>query len=213
MVKYSCYVILFILTLTMLSVQLGFSQQSEGQNESLWMVSGSSRILVEGSSNVNEFQCVTLHYEGEDILRKKPIHKQNKWELTGAIEMQVKSFDCESRMMTNDLREILKEGDYPKISINLLSLMIPGQLQNPQKVKGKVAITLAGTSRIFEMAWTLFPENPKKLRLAGTHDFTFSQFNLDPPTKMMGMIKVKDEITVDLNLLMEFHSYKISGND
>nr|MBS0036609.1 YceI family protein [Saprospiraceae bacterium] len=196
------YLILFIL---FAFPQMTFSQYEGNTSESYWEVKATSKVLVEGKSNVNEFQCVTLNYEGEDQL-KKSYHSQSKnWNLTGSIDMKVKSFDCENRIMTRDLRETLRAEVHPTISIELLQFLLPEHPRPSEKITGRAKITLAGNSRTFNITWTLFKEGDT-MRMLGTHDFKFSDFNLDPPTKMMGMIQVRDDITVDIDLTMEMIS-------
>lgn len=189
---------------------IGFNQKAMNI-ESLWTVAGTSKVMVEGSSNVNEFQCVTLNYEGADELKKFFREENGDRILTGAVEMKVRSFDCENRMMTRDLRETLKEQVYPNITIELQSLRIPESASKQQRVTGRAKVTIAGTSQELDMNWTLVRENVSTMRLLGTHDFSFTQFNIDPPTKMMGMIRVKDEIKVDFDLVMEMKESHFYG--
>jgi hypothetical protein len=178
--------------------------------ESVWTVSGTSRVLVEGQSNVNEFQCVTLHYEGKDKLEKRIDPNTRNRFLTGSIEMKVRSFDCENRMMTRDLRETLKEDLYPTISIELISLRLPEKLERSQKVRGEAEITIAGNTRVLDLTWTLSMPDRDKMRLSGNRELKFSQFGLEAPTKMMGMIRVRDELFVDFDLLMEMDERRVN---
>ncbi len=175
---------------------------AQGSDYSVWEVSTASKVVVEGASNVNEFQCATAHYRGSDLLRKTFLPASSTWRLTGKIEMEVRSFDCENRMMTRDLRHTLKADDYPRITIEILSLEIPENPVSGQKVSGKADITLAGNSRTFDIRWTLVLEDDR-MRLMGKQNFKFTQFDLDPPTKMMGMIQVKNDIVVDFDLSMQ----------
>jgi hypothetical protein len=186
-----------------------FAQSSD---YSIWEVSGSSKVIVEGASNVNEFQCATANYRGTDLLRKSSLPGISSYRLSGKIEMEVRSFDCENRMMTRDLRETLKAEEYPKITIELLSLIIPENPVNGQKVSGKADITLAGNSRTFDITWTLILDRDF-MRLKGTQDFKFTQFNLNPPSKMMGMVQVKNDIVVDFDLSMQLIASTESSSD
>lgn len=176
----------------------------DSDKASLWKVSASSNIKVHGQSNVNEFQCVTIHYKGDDKLIKKRNGFYNLNELIGTISMDVHSFDCENRIMTRDLRETMEADAYPNISISILSLLIPEVIErNGQFLKGKAEITIAGNSQLVDLNWRVIPENDQKIRLLSTRDFSFTQFGLTPPTKMMGMIRVKDKLQVDIDLAIE----------
>lgn len=190
---------------------LAFSPEGiQTDKETLWRVSASSNIKVSGESNVNEFECVTLHYKGDDMLIKRKNGSYDLNELIGSIEMKVHSFDCENRIMTRDLRETLKAEDYPNITIKIISLLIPEDMNSSgQLLKGKAEITLAGTTELVELNWRVIPENGHKIRLLSSREFTFTQFGIKPPSKMMGMIQVKDQLLVDIDFAIE----KLSSAD
>lgn len=172
--------------------------------DSIWRVSASSNIKVTGESNVNEFECVTLNYKGEDRLIKKDNGFYNLNELIGTISMQVHSFDCESRMMTRDLRETLKADAYPQINITIVSLFIPQNINaKGQLIEGEAEITIAGCTQKVGLNWRVIPESNNKIRLLSSKDFSFTQFGIKPPSKMMGMIQVKDELLVDIDFTLE----------
>ncbi len=171
--------------------------------EAKWKVSGTSRVVVEGQSNVNEFKCVTIRYEGDDVLTQRNDNASGKRILEGSINMKVKSFDCENRIMTRDLRETLKEDAYPEITVDVVSIALPEKDGKNHKVDGEAEITLAGETRLMDFTWEVSYPNSKKIRLSGNREIRFSQFNIEPPTKMMGMIRVKDTLMVDFDLVLD----------
>ncbi len=170
---------------------------------SFWRVVSSSNILIEGSSNVNSFKCAMVRYNGADQLLKQQVRQGEHWDITGAVTMKVARFDCENNMMTRDFRETLKATQYPDIVFELITLSVPDRLNGRYNTTGRAKITIAGKTRIFNLHWDLIPENEKTIRLTGTHDFRFTQFDLTPPNKMMGLIQVRDEIRVHFDLVIE----------
>ncbi|TVR90227.1 MAG: YceI family protein [Saprospirales bacterium] len=182
---------------------IGFTANHPEDIEAKWKVSGTSRVVVEGQSNVNEFKCVTIRYEGNDVLTQRNDNASGKMILEGAINMKVKSFDCENRIMTRDLRETLKEDAYPEITVDLVSIVLPDKEGNCHKVDGKAEITLAGETRLMDFTWEVSYPNSQKIRLSGNRELKFSQFNIEPPSKMMGMIRVKDKLLVDFDLVLD----------
>ncbi len=182
---------------------IGFATGHVDEVEAKWKVSGTSRVVVEGQSNVNEFKCVTIRYEGNDVLSQRNDNASGKRILEGSINMKVKSFDCENRVMTRDLRETLQKDAYPEITVDVVSITLPDNDGKSHKVDGQAEITLAGETRLMDFTWEVSYPNSQKIRLSGNRELKFSQFNIDPPTKMMGMIRVRDELLVDFDLVLE----------
>ncbi|AHM63423.1 YceI-like protein [Flammeovirgaceae bacterium 311] len=165
-----------------------------------WLVTDKSQLTISGSSNVNEFQCMSLYYAGGntlyetwDVVSKKPV-------ISGLVSLKATSFDCNNKIMTQDMQKTIRADKYPQVKVHFLSLERTPSKDKYQKVKGVVEICLAGVSRQYEISATFEELGKNKALLAGSLEFNLTDFNIEPPTKMMGAIKVKDCFTIDYNL-------------
>jgi len=61
-------------------------------------------------------------------------------------------------------------------------------------------IEIAGVKRTIETQ--LYCEQTKNIQVKGTLELKLSDFELEPPKKMLGMIKVDNEIKVNLAIRM-----------
>ncbi|WP_224997210.1 YceI family protein [Cesiribacter sp. SM1] len=170
-----------------------------------WVVTEKSQLTISGSSNVNEFQCMSLSYAGGnslyetwDVISKRPV-------MSGLITLKASAFDCQNKIMTQDMQKTIKADKYPNVKVHFLSLERMPSSGHQQKAKGVVEICLAGVSRQYEISATFQELGKSKAMLAGSLEFNLTDFNIEPPTKMMGAIKVKDCFTIDFNL--ELKSY------
>ncbi len=64
------------------------------------------------------------------------------------------------------------------------------------------ALTMAGVTKPVELhlAWKVLPGG--ELQISGTHKLLMSTFNMEPPTAMMGTIKVGDEVIVTIEMVL-----------
>lgn len=170
-----------------------------------WSVQNNSSLSIKGSSNVNTFGCSSSgNFKSETIHGR--ILPNNSVELKGTVTININSFDCNNRMLTNDLRRTLKASEYPNMKIHFINLeRVPLTHDNYDYVGGDVYIELAGEKKRFYLRYVL-SKNGEGLTLSGSRAFSFSDFNLSPPQKVGGMIKVKDDFDVAFELVIHHSS-------
>ena len=183
-----------------------FQQNSNNPNTSAadpikWVLSKQCTLKVNGSTNINKFSCLIPEYTQPDTLILKQETKRQRVKITGSMILDVQKFDCRNAMMTNDLRKTLKAKVYPKLIVtfeDLSSLPDPGTPN--AAIKGAVTIELAGAVKRFEVDYQYVLTGDKTLRLIGTKKVNFSDFNIDPPKRLGGMIKTNNELNVEFML-------------
>jgi len=169
-----------------------------------WVISESSTLSVNGSTNINNFACEIPNYDRTDTLTITKRKGAKDITLTGNISLNVKTFDCHNPMMTSDLRKTLNVKQYPALNINFLSLNdFPEMTARSQVLTGLVDIELAGTRKRFEINYQVSVDAQHTIHLLGTRDVNFSDFNLIPPKKLGGLIKTNDKLSVSFHLKMK----------
>jgi hypothetical protein len=169
-----------------------------------WVISESSTLCVNGTTNINKFSCEILAYDKTDTLTINKNKSDNAIVLSGNIGLSIKSFDCHNSIMTHDLRKTLKEDQYPMLHISFLSLnKLPDLSARPELITGMVDIEIAGVRKRFEVNYQITKDAQKAIHLLGSRDINFSDFNLKPPRKLGGMIKTNDKLSVNFHLNMK----------
>jgi len=155
-----------------------------------WAVQKTSTLRIQGSSNVNNFGCDITGYYQPDTLICFEENPDNK-----AVPLKI---------LTNDLRKTLKANRYPKLVIRFLSFERNPVMRNARDVlKGSVEVELVGCNKRFDIFYTFEKTNSSFFKLNGNQSFSFADFNLTPPSKFGGLVKVKDKFIVDFNLLLQ----------
>jgi hypothetical protein len=197
---------IFLIIVLLLSA-IGFSMKNHVNNKSetkRWLVSQNSSLSVNGSTNINAFSCVIPAYDQVDTLTVSENNKAGVVILSGMIGLSISSFDCHNSGMTKQLQKTLKEKQFPVLFIRFLSLhKLPELSTKPEFITGLVNINLAGVNKRFEINYQISQDAQKVIHLLGSRDLNFSDFNLIPPTKLGGMIKTKDKLTVTFHLKMK----------
>lgn len=167
------------------------------------IVQPSSRLSIDGKTNLNSFACAISKYVGKDTLvlvesrRKKPVFRQ------GYVGLSAASFDCGMQIMTRDFAETIKAKQYPNVAIEFISFeRAPHYEEKEDQFKGRMKISLAGVTRSFDVDCSIRADDRGLIHLKGGRDFTFSDFDLEAPSKMMGMVKVHDSIQVNFHLVL-----------
>jgi hypothetical protein len=166
-----------------------------------WLISESSSLSVNGSTNINKFSCDIPNCDEADTLT---VWKSERGiVLTGSINPATLSFDCHKAMMTHDLRKTLKAKKYPRLHIRFLSLNELPELSNkPAFITGQVEIEIAGVKKLYDVDYQISVGGDNVIHLLGSREVNFSDFDLIPPRKLGGMIKTKDQLTVAFHLKM-----------
>ncbi len=167
---------------------------------STWVVMQGSSLTVNGSTNVNKFQCDIIDYNLPDTITCVKQSKSQTLPMSGKLKLDIESFDCHNRMMTNDLRKTLKYKEFPKLIIKFISINSFPNFKNPTKITGVVDISLAGIVKRYDISYLFTVDNSSIVHLKGDRAVTFTDFNLSPPSKLGGVIKAKDELLVEFKL-------------
>ena len=165
-----------------------------------WVVLNNGSLHVNGSTNINNFSCIVSEDKPFDTLTCL-INKDATVTMNGDISLDILGFDCHNPLMTADLRKTLKAKEYPKMKIQFISLNKYPDLKGTQEnINGLVKIELSGVTKTYEVNYKFLMDDKKILQLIGERKVNFSDFNLVPPRKLGGIIRVNDVLDVEFNI-------------
>jgi hypothetical protein len=190
-----------------------FSHTGEGttftrppKEKTIWIVQKSSSLSINGRTNINRFSCGVAQYDEPDtitFLNEACRGKLSGIPLCGTLKINIGDFDCRNRAMTNQFKKTLLYKQYPQLKIIFLNLeRMPGFTSQPETLKGQVFIELAGVSKQFEMDYTTNREDAETVELTGSRQLCFSDFGLQPPQKMGGLVRVNETLDVKFILCL-----------
>jgi YceI-like protein len=167
-----------------------------------WVIVKGSGLRVDGSTNINRFNCEIADYCHPDtiVVGQHPAGGNVPVALSGTVSLDVSGFDCHNSIMTAEFRKTVKAAAFPRLSIHFLTLSRLPDPRFPRDVlKGQVSIELAGITREMEINYTACLTGGQ-LRLTGTRQMKFTDFGLTPPRKLGGMIRTNDVVDIEFHL-------------
>lgn len=166
-----------------------------------------STISIHGSSNVNSFDFVQKDaFIAPNI--KILYNKNVQGLLTNIVYLPVKvsKFTCSNHKMLSDFLEILNADKHPIMGISLYKINIITKKENYDKIiysgNVDVSIALSGITSLYTIPFDAISESGKII-IIGEKILKFTDFNLNPPVKFMGMVKVKNELHVQLKIVLQ----------
>lgn len=174
------------------------------RNTERWVVSAQSELIIRGTTNVNDFVCRTGFKYVRDTLELLLSNKDCPIIFSrNAMIIPVASFDCGNQMITKDFQETLNANRYPYLTLRFVSIEEKVPVVASGSVAGVVEITLTGTTKFYSVLYSLAGNGDSSVSLVGKQDVCFSDFNLNAPRKMMGLIKVQDDLEVEFRLHLQ----------
>jgi hypothetical protein len=118
------------------------------------------------------------------------------------MRITTSELDCGKNAINKDLLKTLKADEYPNITLELCSLtFIEGAHDDEwQKVKAETFLTIAGTTRTMNMMVKAKQSGENKFKVKTSEELKLTDFGIEPPTALLGLVKVKDEMILHLDL-------------
>lgn len=187
----------------------GYSQSLSGNITTTQVVLHErSELTIHGKTNVNNFSCTLEDFDNNDTIS---FISNTKNEITyfenALLKIPVLNFDCGQKMITSDFRELLNEPSYPEIKIDFLNIHPQKQSSGKGSLTQKsafgyfeVEIEVAGVKRKTKVKILKEERLAQERFIHGEVELDIKDFGLTAPEKMMGLIKVKDKISIAFQL-------------
>lgn len=170
--------------LILLITFVGFTTDTE-KDSSLQLTSG--KFTVKGKTSIGKFEC-DYKLKTKDTL----FFNQEKG---FAYHVPVVDFKCGNFLLNKDFRKTLKHKEFPEVYFKLLQV----SPKTDEEYEFDLYLKIAGKEKTIERL-TLKKEAQE---LTGNVDLTFSDFDLTPPKKLGGAIKIEEEIKLAILLRIE----------
>lgn len=186
-------IITFIFILSM--IQLAEAQNTDTQ---LTLEPG-YEMKIDGSANVRDWDAdittinatfVLSGFDFSSVESLTPDHFK-----TMELSIPVEDIDSDSRRLTRNLQGYLKVDEHPTITFNMNEVDSVTVEGNEAKITARGIVNAAGVDHETTMNVTA-TLNDGTITFSGAQDLLMTDFNIDPPTAVMGTIRARDEITI-----------------
>lgn len=176
--------LLFVFTLLLGS---GVTNHLLAQN--LYRLAGKPVLAVKGTSTLHDWEMSSAQATGKAEMLVEGAGLKNV--KSGSITMKAESLKSGKGKMDEIAYESLKTSKHTDIQFTLTSF----KNLSGKKAQAAGNLTIAGVTKpvVFTMDTSI---NGELVSLAGEATIKFSDFNIKPPTAMMGTIKTGNELTL-----------------
>ena len=171
-----------------------------------------SRFWVHGDATVREFTCVVNRIEGRARVPATqetiPTEASND-RAEAIVQVPVRAFDCGKSRMTQDLQETLNMEQHPEIRFELVHATLGTRTDTSaqwRRIDALGPLTIAGTKRLTRLHAAVRTLDEQHFRIRGCLPIRMTYFKIDPPSKLLGLIQVKNRIEVQFDLLAQTSS-------
>lgn len=155
----------------------------------------SSQLAINGDTNINKFECV---FDTDHLNEAQKVYYSRKdsiMSFTGAIlSLNTQGFDCGNKGINRDFHDLIKSEEYPEILLEISKV----KLRTKNFGVATICITMAGIQKFYEVPINI--NDGDIAQFQGELELNIKDFNLAPPTKLFGIIVVKDEIEIGFDL-------------
>jgi polyisoprenoid-binding protein YceI len=190
-------------TLVLLPLLAGGTSAGSSADDVRLTLQAGSRIWIEGDSNLHRWHCEVGSFDAQlDLDRAGPATPPTRL-LTAAVSLPVSGIECGNGKMNDNLRKAIDARANPQIRFDLTSAQlvdpgVPGPGGVEALVTGRLAV--AGATRELTMHVSGTDTGHGSLRMQGSARILMSDWGIEPPTAMLGLLKTADEVTIFIDL-------------
>ncbi|APY09260.1 hypothetical protein BWZ20_13530 [Winogradskyella sp. J14-2] len=157
-----------------------------------------SSLKIKGTSNVNKFECAL-----DVSALSKPVlvtYKESKDYLNfrdAQLVIPAKHFDCGGKMINKDFKKLLKVDDFPEIRLALKKVMKPKNYEDC--IMATIEVAICDINNAYKVPISASKSN-NGIDTDGLLTLNIDDYNLEPPKKMLGVIKVSPVIEIEFSL-------------
>lgn len=166
-----------------------------------------SRITISGTTNISQFACYS-HSEaptGSFLLEETGPQGRALRFHDADLQISVSSFDCGHRVKSRNMHQTLGVNKFPLINIQIIEAQNIhfNRRTSTGTARILVAITLNGNTQNVLMPVSYQMRDLHNIVVETSTKMRMTDFGVIPPTPVLGLVQVNDEITIDLRLQVE----------
>ena len=173
-----------------------------------YTLSQSSRLWLSGTSTLNAFECqakkLRLDHGVDHVI------EGSGFTMPGvSLVVPINNLDCDNRRMNKDLRAALQADVFPEIRLDVFRIEMPWDVAGDAEKNGRPRVTLygtmslAGSSREVTIRLTSWLDDMKRLHGQGSLEVRMTDFGVEPPTALFGLVKAHDDILIRFHLMAD----------
>ena len=180
-----------------LLVLVPFAVGAAGQRVARYGLGAESRFWIDGTSTAGAFTCTAARVAGVG-----QVAAEGAAAIGGRVTVPVRAFDCGNRRMNVDMGRALKGDAHPAVRFEVQSAALAGPgASGWTRARATGSLDLAAVVRplVVDVEGRSLPDG--RVRLRGRMPMRMTDFGVDPPTGLLGLVRAHDRILVRFDLV------------
>lgn len=183
-----------------------FATSSLMAQNSTFTIQPGYELTVDGSSNIHDWHADATSIEAELVLSgfngSLESLTSNAFESL-SMTIPVEDLDSGSRGLDRNLRNNLNADDFPNITFELSEVTSVEQSGDGLLITAEGSVTAAGSAHPVVMTVNATVDSEGGLQFSGTQPLKMTDFNIDPPTALLGTVRAADEFSVIYSVVFD----------
>lgn len=154
------------------------------------------RITVSGGSTVRSWSCDVTQFNASvrsTVAGVLPTGREQ-----ASFTIPVRAIDCRNRTMNGHLREALEGDEHPEIRLDVTSYTIV----DAATLRANVRLEVGGQVTPITVDAS-YVQGEGVLRVHGEKRLRMTQLGVEPPTLMLGTLRVHDDVRIGFDLVIQ----------
>ncbi|SHN14071.1 YceI family protein [Mucilaginibacter sp. OK098] len=156
-------------------------------------------IKVLGSSNVHDWTETATGLESQGDFKFEGDQLRSLRSFSFAVD--VKSLKSDHESMDNRTYKTIKADKFPTVTYKLSSAVVTLVQKNKYAIKATGDLTIAGNTQTIVLNVSAVVNADNTISCTGSQKIQLTDYKIDPPSFMLGAMKVKNDLTIQFNLV------------
>jgi polyisoprenoid-binding protein YceI len=156
-------------------------------------------IKVLGSSNIHDWTMTATGIESQGDFKFEGDQLRSLHAFSFSVE--AKSLKSDHESMDNRTYKTINADKFPRIAYKLNSAVVTPVEKNKYAIKATGELTISGATQTVVLNVTAVVNPDKTITCTGSQKIQLTDYKIDPPTFMLGAMKVKNDLTIQFNLV------------
>lgn len=181
---------------------IGCFPNLEAQSNYKIVESGATDMKLSGTSTLHDWEMNSKSCTGNALFKFELVKKENLISLKSlTFSLVVEDLKSEEKTLDNNAYKALKTDEYKDITYTLISAKIVSRKNQEYLLKTRGSLIIAGVTKIISMNVTCTVNKDSTITCTGFKTLKMTDYNVKPPTFMLGAMKTGDTIKLDFILV------------
>ncbi|MDE2995466.1 MAG: YceI family protein [Bacteroidota bacterium] len=186
-----------LLFLTAGLLQAQDTQAQSSMEGSRYTFTSDTQLFIDGTSSVHDWTCDVEKSTGGFVVI--PSEGVGLTISEGSVTVLVEDIECGKGTMNKKLKNALTINDAESIAFVLSAADVTAQQNGTLELALKGDLTIAGTTKSVDLTASGTLQNDM-IRFEGSYSLLQTDFGVDPPPALFGLVKAHDDITIRFHL-------------